>query len=80
MGKRFKKEMVETRVLAGVQCDRCKEDIPEVYTEQFEYAVFTAEWGYPSKFDGEKWIYLLCEECAEETMEWIENGITEEAN
>ena len=65
------KKMVELEVLTDVRCDRCRASCKVNNTENFERASINAVWGYGSKWDGDCWSYEVCQDCAEELLEWM---------
>ena len=72
------KKTVEIEVLIDVRCDRCgasckgfMEQNVDSWQNGFERASINAVWGYGSKWDGDCWSYEVCQDCAEELLEWI---------
>ena len=64
-------EKWETRVsdkpqseLVDVTCDICTKSVRDSSDMNYEYAMFTAAWGYGSDHDGDSWKYYLCEKCS----------------
>lgn len=57
-------------VPVAVQCNFCGADIPEDrnFPEHFQYATFSAHWGFGSKHDMEKFEMHACEKCTYETI------------
>jgi hypothetical protein len=61
---------VKRKVEDKIYCDVCVENCT---TEQLgsEYATLEAIWGYSSGKDGKKYDIHLCENCFDETIEWM---------
>ena len=59
MGIRYVLKQVEQKEAEEIICDMCEQTC-----QDFEYATFSASWGYYSGLDGEQWKYFLCEKCA----------------
>jgi len=61
---------VKRKVEDKVYCDLCGQSCT---LDQFgsEYATLEAIWGYGSKKDGEKFDIQICENCFNETLNWM---------
>lgn len=51
------KQLKQVEVVTDVLCDVCNQ------STQLEFGVLSANWGYGSKYDGERYELKLCEKC-----------------
>ena len=51
------KQLKQVEVVTDVVCDVCNQ------STQLEFATLSANWGYGSKHDGERYELQLCEKC-----------------
>ena len=69
--KRYKKIMVD--VMSDIVCDICDESCSEPQSGLIEYAVLEALWGYYSKKDGERYECMMCEDCFDKIVSFIDS-------
>ena len=62
--KHIEIELVEKEVLKDVFCDSCGKSCNTEYG--FEYMELTANWGFSSNKDLERWEAQICEKCVDE--------------
>ncbi|MFM5557035.1 hypothetical protein [Aeromonas rivipollensis] len=55
------KAVVPTEQVVEVRCDVCGDS--SMMVEQMNYATLSANWGYGSRHDGERYQVDLCESC-----------------
>jgi len=73
-------QMIETKVVMDVLCDRCGKSCMTQLDEgppplrQPELGTFKASWGWDSNHDLESWTCVLCESCCEEFKTWVDVG------
>ena len=67
--KYIEKELKEQDVLKDVICDCCGKSCQTDYG--FEYMNLSADWGFMSKKDLEKWEAQVCENCVDEKFDHI---------
>lgn len=60
------KAVVPTEQVVDVRCDVCGESSKKA--EQMNYATLSANWGYGSRHDGERYQVDLCESCFFEAL------------
>ncbi|MBL0655700.1 hypothetical protein JD524_13870 [Aeromonas caviae] len=60
------KAVVPTEQVVDVRCDVCGESSKKA--EQMNYATLSANWGYGSRHDGERYHVDLCESCFFEAL------------
>ncbi|MNJ39962.1 hypothetical protein D3C77_348440 [compost metagenome] len=60
------KAVVPTEQVVDVRCDVCGES--SMKAEQMNYATLSANWGYGSRHDGERYQVDLCESCFFEAL------------
>lgn len=58
----YKYEIQPRQTLVDVFCDVCNKSC-KTKLDYFEYATFSASWGYCSRKDGESYSAMLCEDC-----------------
>ncbi|WP_347456084.1 hypothetical protein ABEF89_00535 [Acinetobacter thermotolerans] len=51
------KELKQVEVITDVLCDVCMQ------STQLEFGTLSANWGYGSKYDGQRYELQLCEQC-----------------
>lgn len=79
--KKYKKR--QTIVLVDICCDVCGKscknehaqecgDEPDLHEESdFEYGSISATWGYFSRKDGESYSAILCEDCFDKVVTYV---------
>lgn len=68
----FKKETAELTVLKDIKCDICGDSCKkDKKSGIYEYATFSANWGYMSNKDNEQWEVHMCEACADRFSVWV---------
>lgn len=67
--KHIEKELKEQDVLKDITCDCCGESCQTEYG--FEYMGLSANWGFMSNKDLEKWEAQICEKCVDENFSKI---------
>jgi len=72
--KIYKEKRIKGEVLVDITCDRCGKSCRDGIDLNFEFATFSATWGYGSKRDTEQWECYLCEECAVKIRDFIESN------
>ena len=68
--KIFKSKKVQ--IVDEVVCDVCGESCKDLNFGN-EHATLTADWGYASKKDGERYSVDLCEKCFEKTVQFLQS-------
>lgn len=73
----------QARVLVDICCDVCSKsckndrDVSDAYElheeADFEYGTVSATWGYFSRKDGESYSSLLCENCFDKVVRYIDS-------
>ena len=62
----------QVEVVADVLCDVCNQ------STQLEFATLSANWGYGSKHDGERYELQLCEKCFFYALATLKKGRADE--
>jgi hypothetical protein len=60
---------VDKEVPDTIICDFCGCSLKKFDVDFWEGSSFTLTFGYQSKFDGEKWKFDICDDCAEKLKE-----------
>jgi hypothetical protein len=67
-------QMAITHFVSNTYCDFCKKRIFENAPDHsYAGASFEVQFGYGSKYDGEKWKLDICDECAEQKLKEFKN-------
>ncbi|MDD5510634.1 MAG: hypothetical protein PHI12_07490 [Dehalococcoidales bacterium] len=66
-------ELVQTMVTKDILCDCCGDSCRPVKARNYEYATFSARWGWDSERDLEVWEAHICENCAVKVKNFIES-------